>query len=260
MCVTCVDELKLLDGLGASTVNSLFHFILKLKPHVETYYLNIRLEATSLSNKNQSVMSLTQEKGIWYVLNAESLVSAIHHHCLLNITEIKHPDVTLASDQITPTRCQDTSRSVSQHDKKKRRKKTHSALFHGPVWITLNSFIWNIKTMKHKPSTKSDSYKCRAVQLLKMNRSYWKTSRLYFLNGEADTQSRQVRCEHDYAIYMLQILPDSRRRNGKDKKGNKKKQKKKRKQRYSSDNSSVSLWQSGCGPGFKRAFVIGQNE
>lgn len=157
----------------------------------------------------------------------------------------------MASDQIPPTWCQETSRSVSQHDEE--RNKTHSALYHGPVWITLNSFIWNIKTMKHKPSTKSDSYKCRVVRLLKMNRSYWKTSRLFFLNSEADTQSRQVRCEHDYAIYMLQILTDSRRRNGKEKT-------KKRKRQYSSDNNSVSLWQSGCGPGFQRAFLIGQNE
>lgn len=42
------------------------------------------------------------------------------------------------------------------------------------MWITLNSFIWNIKTMKHKPSTKSDSYKCRIIRLFKMNRLYWK--------------------------------------------------------------------------------------
>lgn len=46
----------------------------------------------------------------------------------------------------------------------------------------------------------------------KMNRLYWKTGRLLSLNNDADTQSRQVRCEHDYAIYTLQILPDNRRR------------------------------------------------
>lgn len=109
----------------------------------------------------------------------------------------------------TLTRCQDTSRSVLQHDKE--RNKTYSVLYHRPVWITLNSFIWNIKTMKHKPSTKSDSNKWLVIRLLKMNRLYWKTSRLLSLNDEADTQSRQVRCEHDCAIYTLQILPDSRR-------------------------------------------------
>lgn len=59
---------------------------------------------------------------------------------------------------------------------KAKEKKTYSRLYHGPVWITLNSFIWNIKTMKHKPSTKSDSYKCRIIRLLKMNRLYWKTT------------------------------------------------------------------------------------
>lgn len=63
---------------------------------------------------------------------------------------------------------------------KKQKQKTYSILYHGPVWITLNSFIWNIKTMKHKPSTKSDSYKCRIIRLLKMNRLYWKTTVFFF--------------------------------------------------------------------------------
>lgn len=72
------------------------------------------------------------------------------------------------------------------------KKNTYSSLYHGPVWITLNSFIWNIKTMKHKPSTKSDSYKCRIIRLLKMNRLYWKTTFFSSLNGEADTDDRQL--------------------------------------------------------------------
>lgn len=46
--------------------------------------------------------------------------------------------------------------------------------------------------MKHKPSTKSDSYKCRIIRLLKMNRLYWKTTFFFSLNGEADTDDRQL--------------------------------------------------------------------
>lgn len=125
---------------------------------------------------------------------------------------------------------------------KKQKQKTYSILYHGPVWITLNSFIWNIKTMKHKPSTKSDSYKCRIIRLLKMNRLYWKTTVFFFLFEWWSRYTKQiVRCEHDYAIYTLQILPD-RRRGDKEKRTSEEKQKK-MEQRYSSDFSLLSLWQ-----------------
>lgn len=124
------------------------------------------------------------------------------------------------------------------------KKRTNSILYHGPVWITLNSFIWNIKTMKHKPSTKSDSYKCRIIRLLKMNRLYWKTTVFFLIEWWSRYTEQTVKCEHDYAIYTLQILPDSRR--NKKKRGKKRKSEEKQKkmeQRYSSDDSLVSLWQ-----------------
>lgn len=106
--------------------------------------------------------------------------------------------------------------------------------------------------MKRKPSTKSDSYKCRIIRLLKMNRLYWKTTVFFFsLNGEADTRNRLWNVKHDYAIYTLQILPDSR---SKEKKGKerKKKSKEKQKKKWNGDirlTTACSACRSGCGPG-----------
>lgn len=56
-----------------------------------------------------------------------------------------------------------------------RGKKTFTTMYHGPVWITLNSFIWNIKTMKHKPSTKRQLHVSHHTALLfkkKKEKSY----------------------------------------------------------------------------------------
>lgn len=127
-------------------------------------------------------------------------------------------------------------------------KKTNSVLYHGPVWITLNSFIWNIKTMKHKPSTKSDSYKCRIIRLLKWTGYTGKQLFFFLFEWWSRYTEQTVKCEHDYAIYTLQILPDSRgekEKKRKKKRGGKKARKSRRKNwnRYSSDDSLVSLWQ-----------------
>ena len=147
-----------------------------------------------------------------------------------------------------------------------RKTKTSVILYHGPVWITLNSFIWNIKTMKHKPSTKSDSYKCRTIRLLKMNRLYWKTTVFFFIEWWSRYTEQTVRCEHDYAIYTLQILTDSRRRE-KERKDFKKEEKKKQgksRRKWNSDIHLTAAWSacgSGCTPRFSnRALVNGQNE
>lgn len=123
------------------------------------------------------------------------------------------------------------------------------------MWITLNSFIWNIKTMKHKPSTKSDSYKCRIIRLLKMNRLYWKTTVFFSsLNGEADTQNRQWNVNMIMPFTRSKSYLTARRKKKKKKRKEKKRKseekQKKMERRYSSDNSLVSLWQ-WLRPGFK---------
>ena len=113
-----------------------------------------------------------------------------------------------------------------------KKKTKHSISSHGPVWITLNSFIWNIKTMKHKPSTKSDSYKCRIIRLLKMNRLHWKTSFFLLFEWLSRYTEQTVKCEHDNAIYTLKILSDSRKKGkGKTRKEQKKGEKSRRNQK-----------------------------
>lgn len=95
--------------------------------------------------------------------------------------------------------------------------------------------------MKHKPSTKSDSYKCRIIRLLKMNRLYWKTTVFFFLFEWWSSYTEQtVKCEHDYAIYTLRILPDD---------GRKEKVRESRR-KQNSDIRPTTVW-SACGPGFK---------
>ena len=145
-------------------------------------------------------------------MKAEPLVSVMHHHCFLNINWNQIPSRNRGlSPNHTQTHWWEATRGVMQHDKEKNKKtKTYSILYHGPVWITLNSFIWNIKTMKHKPSTKSDSYTCRIIRLLKWT-DYTGKQLFFPLWMVKQIQKQIVRCEHDNAIYMLQILPDSRR-------------------------------------------------
>ena len=122
-------------------------------------------------------------------------------------------------------------------------KKTYSILYHGPVWITLNSFIWNIKTMKHKPSTKSDSYKCRIIRLLKWTGYTGKQQFFFSLDGEADTQNRQWNVNMIMPFTRSKSYLTARRKKNKRKKRKKKRGKqKKMEQRYSSDDSLVSLW------------------
>ena len=143
----------------------------------------------------------------------------------------------------------DWLKSVWRYNKE--RTKPNSILYHGPVWITLNSFIWNIKTMKHKPSTKSDSYKCRIIRLLKMNRLYWKTTVFFSLNGEADTQNRQ------WDVNMIMPFTRSKsyltaRRKIKEERKEKARKKKKSRRKWNSDIRPTTAWSacgSGCGPG-----------
>lgn len=75
----------------------------------------------------------------------------------------------------------------------------------GSVWITLNSFIWNIKTMKHKPSTKRQLHVSYHTALKKTNRLHWKTTCFFssLTDGEGDAQNALWNVSD--AIYMLRI-------------------------------------------------------
>lgn len=106
----------------------------------------------------------------------------------------------------------------------RKNKTTYSVLYHGPVWITLNSFIWNIKTMKHKPSTKRQLHVSHHTALReKKKKTKWGgyTGKWLLFERWRRYTEQTVKCEHDYAIYTLQILPDSE----KDKRGGKEKEK-----------------------------------
>lgn len=142
------------------------------------------------------------------------------------------------------------------------KKKTYSILYHGPVWITLNSFIWNIKTMKHKPSTKSDSYKCRIIRLLKWTGYTGKRLFFFSLDGEADTQNRQ------WNVNM--IMPFTRSKSyltARRKKKTKRKKRKKKRGKAEENGTAIFVWRQLGQPvavtvarDLKRALLIGQNE
>lgn len=128
---------------------------------------------------------------------------------------------------------------------------------HRPVLITLNSCIWNIKTMKHNSGTKTDSYKCGIIRPFKKNRLHWKTT-VFFpsLKGDADTQNRQwnVNMIMPFTRSEFYLTADERKkRNGWGK--------------AEKNRTAIFVWRqfgqprgSGCGPGFKGLSVIGQNE
>lgn len=146
-----------------------------------------------------------------------------------------------------------------------RKTNTQSRLYRGPVWITLNSFIWNIKTMKRKPSTKSDSYKCRIIRLFRMNRLHWKTS---FFSLWMVKQIHRTDSEMWTWLCHLHAPNPTWQQNKRKTKNEEKKLKKKKKKKTSQENGTVifvCLQLSrpeavAAAPGFNRALVIGQNK
>ena len=164
------------------------------------------------------------------------------------LTEIKHPH---SHPKLPPHTPWLTARILQRlYHSMIKKKQTNSILYHGPVWITLNSFIWNIKTMKHKPSTKSDSYKCRIIRLLKMNRLYWKTTVFFSL-----WMVKQIhRTDSEMWTWLCHLHAPNPTWQQKEEKKKKKRKEKKRKSRrkWNSDirlTTARSACGGGCGPG-----------
>lgn len=185
--------------------------------------------------------------------------SMLQHFILFNVCFFFPPFIFWKATQVhdTPPEARNSSAgsklphsSVLQHESDRTDVTT---AHHGSVWITLNSFIWNIKTMKHKPSTKRQlrvaSY-CSSLKKKKKERKSYSEERWRHTE-------QTVNGGRDAAIYTLRILPGNRGRKQGGEKGKARKSRgKKREGRYSSDGS-VSPWRR---PGTQRAPVIGQNE
>lgn len=132
--------------------------------------------------------------------------------------------------------------SVLQHESD---RKDVTTAHHGSVWITLNSFIWNIKTMKHKPSTKRQlrvaSY-CSSLKKKKERKRYTEEWWRY--------TEQTVNGGHDSAIYTLQIYPTTGRANREERKEKPGKARKK-KRKGDIRPTARSARGGGCGPGLK---------
>lgn len=122
------------------------------------------------------------------------------------------------------------------------------------MWITLNSFIWNIKTMKHKPSTKSDSYKCRIIRLLKWTGytgkrlcffSHWMVKQIHRTDSEMWT----------WLCHLHAPNPTWQQEEKKNQKKEKEKKARKSRRKWNSDIRLTTAWSAcggDCGPGFKK--------
>lgn len=120
--------------------------------------------------------------------------SMLQHFILFNVCFFFPPFIFWKATQVhdTPPEARNSSAgsklphsSVLQHESDRTDVTT---AHHGSVWITLNSFIWNIKTMKHKPSTKRQLRVASYCSSLKKKKR--KKEKAIVKNGE-DTQNRQ---------------------------------------------------------------------